>query len=428
MDLYPNNPTIRGRLLAKRQNPYTQIFKAQPSNPASVPITTMNHLRNDISATQEDTKPQFFAQNSSPNNLPPNSIFQTQAQISSENIVPNTQSLDALEEDNDEDGDDAPCFEKIEKKVKRATFTVGEVNPRRGNPIEEEKEESDHSTACETRSENFTVQETGDFPSPAMNHQSLKDPTELKLDDSYYPSRKGSMSTTCSVKDSPVDLKKVQEIINKVEENLAACDYQFSGKQKIKCKMGHQMEIDLSSIAKPCSRCYDQLNECREFAKKHEGICLNKEYEETIQYRCSKGHCWNLNYKNARRRWCAQCSKEQRTFLKKKCEEEKVEREKQEEESQKKLFEEARKKAMEQNNAPQQPFQFSSEKQKTLDPRTLSTMEYLQRIDFETENLAKKYSIQFMSQKEFGGDMTYQQILQVYKILIMPEQVLQTYM
>jgi len=57
-----------------------------------------------------------------------------------------------------------------------------------------------------------------------------------------------------------------------------------------------------------------------------------------------------------------------------------------------------------------------------------SVLEYFQRMDFEIEKLAQKYSLEFMSRKEFIGDMSYQQILQVYKILIMPEEILQNYM
>jgi len=57
-----------------------------------------------------------------------------------------------------------------------------------------------------------------------------------------------------------------------------------------------------------------------------------------------------------------------------------------------------------------------------------SVLEYFQRMDYEIEKLARKYSLEFMSRKEFTGDIGYQQILQVYKILIMPEEILQNYM
>jgi len=431
MDFYQNNPNSLRRLLTKRQNPYTQIFKAQPSNPTNVPMSTMNLPRNDISANQEEKNNQSSIHNTPLNNLPQNS-FHPFPQTTHEPEVVQTQTSDvsssSIEEEDDDD--DAP-IEVIQKKVKTVTLTMAnEVKIRRDSIFEEEKEQSEHSTSCETRSDFNIVHEAGDFfISPSMNHQYLKDPSELKLDENDNFSRNGSVSTNPSVEENGPNNKKIQEVINKIGENLTACNFQPNSKQKIKCKLGHQWEIDLSNVSKGCSRCLDQLNECREFAKKNEGSCLNEEYEETIRYRCIKGHCWNLNYKNARRRWCAQCAKEQRAFLKRKCEEEKIEREKQEEEFQKKLFEEARKKATQGNQANgSNPFNFSNHKVESGSHRPMSMMEYFQRIDFETESLAKKYTIQFMSQKEFQGDINYQQILQVYKILIMPEQVLQTYM
>jgi len=196
---------------------------------------------------------------------------------------------------------------------------------------------------------------------------------------------------------------------------------------KIRCKLNHQWEMEIGSNSrKTCPRCEDLLGECREFARKNEGTCLNEEYEETIRYRCIKGHSWTLNYKNARRRWCAQCAKEQRNYLKKKCEDEKLEREREEEECQKKLFEEAKKKASTENG--NQSFKLPGPNVRPENQKGMSTLEYFQRIDYETENLAKKYTIHFMSQKEFTGEINYQQILQVYKIMIMPEEILQTYM
>jgi len=42
--------------LTKCQDSYTQIFKAQPSNPTNVPMFIMNLPQNDISAHQEEKK------------------------------------------------------------------------------------------------------------------------------------------------------------------------------------------------------------------------------------------------------------------------------------------------------------------------------------------------------------------------------------
>jgi len=121
----------------------------------------------------------------------------------------------------------------------------------------------------------------------------------------------------------------------------------------------------------------------------------------------------------------ADCVKEEKNTMKKKCEQERAERQKQEEEYQRKLFEEARKKAMEDSNTQN----FAKRPQANQNAfQSVSALEYFQRMDYEIEKLAQKYSLEYMSRKEFAGELTYQQILQVYKILIMPEEILQHYM
>ena len=46
----------------------------------------------------------------------------------------------------------------------------------------------------------------------------------------------------------------------------------------------------------------------------------------------------------------------------------------------------------------------------------------------EIETLAEKYTVEFMSQKDFTGNVTYQQSLQVCRIITMPDEILQSYM
>lgn len=427
MDLYHPNPTTLGRLLTKRQNPCTQIFKAQPSNPNNVPMSTINLARNDISASHDEKSVHFSVQNSTPNFFAPNSNFQSPIQTSPENPSNPAQSADSTSIVDEDDDDAAPsCYEKVEKKLKTATFVTTELRSRRNSSFEEEKEESDHSTSCETRSDFFNACETGDTTpfSPPMTHQPHNAPSDLKLDS--HEGNLRSCGLNCNF-NSQDNAKKAQEIAQTIGENL--CNLMAGGSKKVRCKLNHQWDIDLSNISKKgCPRCSDLLEECREFARKNQGSCLNEEYDETIRYRCIKGHIWSLNYKNARRRWCAQCAKEQRAFMKKKCEEEKLEREKQDEAYQNKLFEEARRKAM-QDNAPKQPSASAGQSAGNGNAnKSMSLLEYFQRIDYEIESLAKKYTIKFMEQKEFAGELNYQQILQVYKISIMPEEVLQTYM
>lgn len=112
-----------------------------------------------------------------------------------------------------------------------------------------------------------------------------------------------------------------------------------------------------------------------------------------------------------------------KTKYEKKCEEERAQREKEEEEYQRKLFEEAKRKAMEDQ---QNTNNMRRPSQNTYSAQAI--LEYFQKVDYEVEKLAQKYSVEFMSRKEFTGDVSYQQILQVYKILIMPEEILQNYM
>jgi len=413
MDFYQKDPTTLRRLLTKRQNPCTQIFKTQPSNPTNGPMPAINLSRNDIFASHEERNSAFNPQSMADNIIPSINISQSQSQSS--HTTPSTYDdpsnmTTQIEEDDDED---APILDNVQKKIKTTLLTT--KSDRRPSYEEEKEECEQHSTSCETRSDFNIGCESVDFLlSPSMSHLPSKNLTEIKLDGNDGTPQHETFSLNLNYDGS-----------SHLDENLDFLKLLSSSKQKVKCKLNHQCEVE---VGRSCPRCADLLHECKEFARKNEGSCLNEEYDETIRYRCIKGHCWTLNHKNARRRWCAQCSKEQRAFLKKKCEEEKIERERQEEENQKKLFEEAKKKAMKDNGKPQQPFGFAGTNTGYGSQRPMSTLEYFQRIDYEIESLAKKYTLEFMSQKTFNGEISFQQILQVYKIVIMPEEILQTYM
>jgi hypothetical protein len=421
MDFYQKNPTTLRRLLTKRQNPSTQIFKPQSSNSTNGPMSAINLPRNDLSMMQEERSSNFIIQNSSPIIIPPTNFSQSQSETAPSMQVIFSDVSSPNGDDNDEDGEP---HDNIQKKVKTSDVTTGGLNPIRKTSYEEEKEVSEHSTSCETRSEFNMATEPMDFLlSPSMNHQYSSYPSDQKMSENEDFLKGGNFFHNPSSEEA-WNLKKAQEIAQQIGENFSTMNFLPDQKLKLKCKLNHQSEMNLGTMTrKSCSRCADLLSECKEFARKNDGTCLNLEYDEVIQYRCAKGHIWSLNHKNARRRWCAQCAKEHRAFLKKKCEDEKVSREKEEEESQKRLFEEARKKAMSNNS--QQSFNFAGIKS---GQKTINTLEYFQKIDYEIESLAKKYTLEFMSQKQFGGDISYQQILQVYKIMIMPEEIFQSYM
>jgi len=432
MDFYPTT-TNQNRLLTKRQNPCTQAFKMHPSNATNEPNSAINLQRNDFSSQakqQFSTNPQHSSipviNISSPQN---NAAFTETAQINPSHRASSMEDPICVEDDEDGDDCDGPCYEKIEKKQKISTLSSNGGKQHRRLSFDEDKH-SEPSTFCDTHSDMTNNCENGDFPtSPSMHHANSKN-SDIKVDSiEEIPTSPELISPPCTGKASP--MKKVQEVMKNVTDNLSACDFQSgASKQKLRCKLNHQYEVDLSNVSKRgCHRCQELLEECREFARGHHGSCINEEYDTTISYRCHKGHIWNLNYKNARRRWCAQCAKDERNFLKKKCEEEKVHREKQEEQTQQNLFEEAKRKAMRENQQKQPQFGGqSSQTNNNSQQRPMSTQEYFQRVDYEIETLAKKYSNEFMASKEFKNDVEYTQILQVYKILIMPEQVLQFYM
>jgi len=430
MDFYQQNLTTLRRLLTKRQNPSTQIFKTQPSNPTNGPMPTMNLHRNCVSTNPEEKPFNFSTQNSTAPIIPPNNFSQFPPQTTLNSTPSQTFPTDASAQIEEEDNDEDPILEGLQKKTKTSMLTTTDLKSQRRLSCEEEKEECDHSTSCETRSEFNIANEAGDFLlSPPIVHQYSKDPSELKLDgdDSTLPSETplqnfiSDEETLCS--------KTIQDIAQQVEESFNVGKLPLGSKIKTKCKLNHQYEMDMGATTKKsCPRCEELLGECKEFAKKNQGSCVNEEYDENIRYLCVKGHTWTFNYKNARRRWCAQCAKEQRAFLKKKCEEEKMERERQEEEYQRKLFEEAKKKAATESSPPKGFNNMSGNGNGCGNQKNMSTLEYFQRIDYEIETLAKKYTVEFMSQKGFAGDISFQQILQVYKILIMPEEILQSYM
>lgn len=419
MDLYQKNPNTIRRLLNKRQNPCNPIFKQQPSMSASVPMSAIDLQGNGFSTAQEYNQPDFIVEDSIETTISSNMFSQSQipTQPSQEPSVAqkSVHSPSSMEEDDDNE----LLFDKVQKKIKTTTNFPQGLKSQRSCGFDEEKEESEHSTACEAHSEvNTASNETGDcLLSPSMDSNYC---SKDRLDENG---------------DSPIRSGLVH--INLTPEEQASVFGQNSSdnvnatpKTRVRCQLNHAYEVEVGSEAKhSCPRCQELLDECKAFAKKNEGSCLNQEYEETIRYRCTRGHCWSLNHKNARRRWCAQCAKDQRNLLKKKCEEEQAEREKQEEECQKKLFEEARKKAAGAESG-QQSFRPSgmTNNNTSGSQRGMSALEYFQRIDYEIESLAKKYTISFMSQKEFAGNIHYQQILQVYKIMIMPEEILQTYM
>jgi len=193
---------------------------------------------------------------------------------------------------------------------------------------------------------------------------------------------------------------------------------------KFYCKYNHNWEMSLDELRdRWCPKCEQTLKSFEEFARSNGGRLINKSYADLIFYECARRHSWSCYHKNAKRRWCSQCLKDEKEDMKKRFDQERVQKQMEDEELQKRLFEEAKRKAMQDMNSSsyKQPFQVSAS-------ASISLLEYYKKMDYEIETLAKKYTSEFMSTKDFCGQCEYQQILQVYKILIMPEEILKNYM
>jgi hypothetical protein len=401
MDLYQKNPLTLKKLLAKRQNPCTQVFKSSNSTISSEPVIPTYLQQKASSNLPTMSSPQIIS-------TPLATIILTSNDSTSSC---NNQSTCLSQEEvqtSEDDGDARPHGqEKPRKKIKKNSDIAAE---------EEERDERD-STSCETISDPGNgIPE--DFLSPPLSGQSSMESKvgEFKLDESYIQSSS----------DESTVLKQAKQLADQHEgEFFVTGSCLLNSKLKFKCKFNHQFAINVDEFkTKWCQRCDELLKDFNDFATKFGGRCLNQEYEEYISFECNKGHSWKLNHKNAKKRWCLDCVKDEKAELRKKCEEERMLRQKKEEEAQKKMFEDAKRRAMEE----QYSQNYYAKPAMNSGYPSQSVLEYFQRMDYEIEKLAQKYSREFMSRKEFTGDVTYQQILQVYKILIMPEDVLQNYM
>lgn len=329
--------------------------------------------------------------------------------LSSEN---STNLLDE-QASSEDDADAAQGYGRIQKKLK----TSSQV------PREHEEERTEReSTSCESLSESenekHEIPEYFLSPAVSVNSGSQQKLEEFKLDDPHLN------YLSCTTDEDTYLVKEASEFaMQNGGQFLCTGSCLTNSKLKFKCQYNHQFQCELNNYkSKWCLRCEELLRDYQSFATKFGGRCNNDKFEEYISFTCHKGHSWKLNFKNAKKRWCLDCIKDEKAEMRKKCEEEMARRQKEEEENQKRLFEEAKREATSNFAKTPQP----SIPQGFFHPQ--SVIEYFQRMDFEIEKLAQKYTVEFKSQQECAGQLTYQQILQVYKILIMPQEILQNYM
>lgn len=413
MDFYQKNPLTLRKLLAKRQNPCAQIFKQQPSNPTNPPKTQVNPQKKTVPTKKKTEAPSKKTLSPQKTQNNPQIIFTSPLtdDLSTSPFLPNDCPLfiqKSTTESTDCEGS-VDSFEPLQKKVK--TSTVENIPKKTSFD-----EESDRSTVCDTHSEGSPYTEAHDFiKSPSLEPQTSKDAPFMKLDDEIPLKVESPFHSLSSDEDIFLFVKAQSQKVQINESYLSSNDGLFQSKEKIKCEFRHRYRFSSGVKQGSCSKCCELLHKCQQFAKENGGLCFNDKFEETIHYSCSKGHRWSVNHKYFDAGWCSTCVQEEKDYLRKKCEEERLKREKIEEEYQKKLFEEARQKAMENITC-----------QGTYTEENV--LAYFQKIDLEVENLAKEDANKFMSHKDETINVSYYQTVQVYKVLIMPEYVLEKYM
>mmetsp|Transcript_46028 Transcript_46028/g.53260 ORF Transcript_46028/g.53260 Transcript_46028/m.53260 type:complete len:537 (-) Transcript_46028:232-1842(-) len=251
---------------------------------------------------------------------------------------------------------------------------------------------------------------------------------EFKLDDeSFYPD-----STTCSDEDNSY-LKEAFEIAGQFE---GICVSRRCASDKallqFKCKLGHSFELNLGELReKWCPRCHKNLQTLQAYAQSHKGKVLNSYFNDRISYQCEKNHTWSISYRNAQKRWCSQCAKEERAAVKQQFKQESQKKQMADAEVQKKLFEEARKNNNTQNLSGNLPsanhLPYKPAPQSSADAKK-NLIEYFEKIEANVDRLARKQTAEFLAVKDLSGQCSQEQVLQVYKVTLMPEEILKSYM
>eukprot|EP00331_Platyophrya_macrostoma_P027262 CAMPEP_0176457834 /NCGR_PEP_ID=MMETSP0127-20121128/32206_1 /TAXON_ID=938130 /ORGANISM="Platyophrya macrostoma, Strain WH" /LENGTH=478 /DNA_ID=CAMNT_0017848233 /DNA_START=87 /DNA_END=1523 /DNA_ORIENTATION=+ len=281
-------------------------------------------------------------------------------------------------------------------------------------------EESECSTACETHSDGTTTLEASEF-SPFMSFVPAKGHRmeEMRLDDDFCLD-----SSTCSDDDVSY-LKEGIEIATSYEGTCERKCNRGARKNVLKftCKLKHTFDHTIEGARERwCPRCHLSLKNMQEYAAANNGRVVNRYYDEKITFECEHNHVWTISNKSAKKRWCSQCLKDNKKNIKVQLEEERKKREMEAEEIQRQLFENARRQSNHSTKAT------NSTKSSQSVGSQASLIQYLQKAEAEIEKSAKQKTSDFMASQEFQDNCTQDQILQVYKIIVMPEDILQLYM
>eukprot|EP01016_Furgasonia_blochmanni_P037343 TRINITY_DN4384_c0_g1_i10.p1 TRINITY_DN4384_c0_g1~~TRINITY_DN4384_c0_g1_i10.p1 ORF type:complete len:446 (+),score=73.00 TRINITY_DN4384_c0_g1_i10:148-1485(+) len=204
----------------------------------------------------------------------------------------------------------------------------------------------------------------------------------------------------------------------------------------LKCEMGHVRQCTIGEARHEwCPTCNKTLHQLQDYVRaKFGGRILSPTLSKTVLVQCRNGHEWNVELKQLNKRECIDCKRMKKEEAKRAFAEETRKRLKEDEDLQRKLFEEARRRYIE-GRRMHQGFGTSTENKQsnhTYGGRISGSLKEsiiarYQTVERETEKVARKFTMDYMSAGTFNGAATFQQIFEVYKFLLIPDEAIKNY-
>ena len=80
------------------------------------------------------------------------------------------------------------------------------------------------------------------------------------------------------------------------------------------------------------------------------------------------------------------------------------------------------------NNMQSQPNMPNPATQTSISDAKKNMIDYFERIEAKVDQLARKQTSEFITSQGFNSQCTKEQVLQVYKVVLMPDEIFKSYM
>lgn len=165
-----------------------------------------------------------------------------------------------------------------------------------------------------------------------------------------------------------------------------------------RCKLDHMFKsADVLIFGAWCPKCQSILDKARSYAAQNSGRLLSNTVDLTILFECSFGHQWEADpLRFSHQKWCNQCQELAKARRKQEQQKEREREQMEHERRQRELFEDARRKMMQ---------------EQTVEQVALLATEG--QIDLRAREMAQRY----LSSSQFDGSVNFAQAFGVYKVL-----------